>query len=416
VEQLRRLGVGRCVLQADGEPATRALVTDVIEEACASSELGVAGAHSPACDHRANGMVERAVREVKDQVRVMHCALSDKVGKVPSSNAVFDWLVIWAAEVLTGAQIGADGMTSYRRLRGRAWSPQIASFGEQVLARRARALVQGGLEPRWDPVTYLGSRWNSTEHYVSGADGLVYQVRAVRRVLEGQRWAAERVMEITGVPEDHARAGREGLPQAQAEAWPAAEEPEQPRRGVRGFHIRKEDMARHGYTRNCPRCDGYRTGRVTGTNHMEACRERFRKAFEEGGDGRVDRARQRIGDLPHGPVAADAMEEEQDGDPQPPVGPAPGGPVVAEAMEQELPAVVAPQQRQPDEMLVDMILRGASNAITPAEEVRRLCLIRGGTADEARNDIKALKARKKTIAAGKGSTCSLRPATASTWS
>jgi hypothetical protein len=45
---------------------------------------------------------------------------------VPSSNAVFDWLVIWAAEVLTGAQIGADGMTSYRRLRGRAWSHQIA--------------------------------------------------------------------------------------------------------------------------------------------------------------------------------------------------------------------------------------------------------------------------------------------------
>ncbi len=42
-------------------------------------------------------------------MRVMHCGLSDKVGKVPSSNAVFDWLVIWAAEVLTGAQIGADG-------------------------------------------------------------------------------------------------------------------------------------------------------------------------------------------------------------------------------------------------------------------------------------------------------------------
>ena len=37
VEQLRRLGVGKCVLQADGEPATRAMVKDVIEEACASS-------------------------------------------------------------------------------------------------------------------------------------------------------------------------------------------------------------------------------------------------------------------------------------------------------------------------------------------------------------------------------------------
>ena len=44
VEQLRRLGADKRVLQADGEPATRALVKDVIEEACASSALGVAGA------------------------------------------------------------------------------------------------------------------------------------------------------------------------------------------------------------------------------------------------------------------------------------------------------------------------------------------------------------------------------------
>ena len=95
-----------------------------------------------------------AVREVKDQVKVMHCALSDKVGKLPSGNAAFDWMAIWAAEVLTGAHIGADGMTSYRRLRRWAWSPQVASFGEQVLARRARALAQGGLEPGWDLSTY----------------------------------------------------------------------------------------------------------------------------------------------------------------------------------------------------------------------------------------------------------------------
>ena len=84
VEQLRRLGVGKRMLQADGEPATRAMVKDVIGEVCASSALGVAGAHSPAHDHRANGMVERAVRELKDQAGVTHCTLNDKAGKVSS--------------------------------------------------------------------------------------------------------------------------------------------------------------------------------------------------------------------------------------------------------------------------------------------------------------------------------------------
>ena len=85
---------------------------------------------------------------------------------------------------------------------------------------------------------------------------------------------------------------------------------EEPRRIVRSFHIKHDDMIRHGYTRHCPRCEGYRTGHVTGVNHTAACRTRFRELFEGAGDGRVDRARQRQGDLPEGPAAAEAMEED----------------------------------------------------------------------------------------------------------
>ncbi len=71
VDQLRRLGIGRCVLQADGEPAQRAFVKDVIEEVCRTSATGVASAHTPAHDHQSNGGVEKAVRDTKDQVRVL---------------------------------------------------------------------------------------------------------------------------------------------------------------------------------------------------------------------------------------------------------------------------------------------------------------------------------------------------------
>ncbi len=40
LDQLRRLGLGRVVLQADGEPAQRRYVKDVIEEAaCTSSPV-----------------------------------------------------------------------------------------------------------------------------------------------------------------------------------------------------------------------------------------------------------------------------------------------------------------------------------------------------------------------------------------
>jgi len=59
VAQLRRLGLGRCILQADGEPATRGFVRDIIEDVCRESTMGVAAAHSPARDHQCNGDVEK---------------------------------------------------------------------------------------------------------------------------------------------------------------------------------------------------------------------------------------------------------------------------------------------------------------------------------------------------------------------
>ena len=63
-------------------------------------------------------------------------------------------------------------------------------------------------------------------------------------------------------------------------------------------------------------------------------RERFRKLFEEKGDGLVGRAHERRGNLPDGPMAADAMEEEPGAhhDLSEPA----GAPAVADAMEQEL--------------------------------------------------------------------------------
>ena len=204
-------------------------------------------------------------------------------------------------------------------------------------------------------------------------------------------------MNVTGVPEDHAREGGAGVPPVPAEAWPAVEEPEPDRRIARGFHIKREDMVQHGYTRNCPRCDCYRTGRVTGVNHTHECRERFRKLFEEKGDGRVGRALERRGNLPDGPMAADAMEEEP-GAHHNLLEPA-GAPAIADAMEQELPDAAPseevgaqPPEKRPeeDEMIVDMFLRGASQGLSPREEVRRLRFIRGETANDAGKKITEL--------------------------
>ena len=318
VDQLRRLGLSRCILQADGEPAQRAFVKDVIEETARTTALGIASAHTPAHDHQSNGGVEKAVRDVKDQLRVMRCALARRLGVVVSlSSPVIDWLVTWAAELITGARIGHDGMTAYRRLRGRDWEPRLAEFAEQVHARRPRALLQGDVEPRWDQLTYLGSRWGSAEHWVADADVTARKVRAIRRTSLAERWSSEKVLGVTGLPDEPGcRDG--GADAARAPAVgviPHAEPDVEPPRLTRGFRIEADDLREHGYTERCAKCDALRAGRAVGTGHSAACRGRFRAIFVQREDGRVERAQgRRAGDaVAVGPEAAPEGDAEMEG-------------------------------------------------------------------------------------------------------
>ncbi len=321
LEQLRRLGLGRCVLQADGELATRSFVKDIIEGVCSESTMGVAAAHSAAYDHKSNGDIERAVREVKNQVRVMDCALTRRVGPVPSTHPVFDWMVEWAGELISGAMVGKDGMTAFRRLRGRDWQPKIAEFGEQVLARRPRAIEQQHLEPRWDPVTYLGTRWGSVEHWVATADGTATRVHTIRRVPEETRWVPDIVLNITGVPSEpnKRRELGDGPVQPAVVVVPAEHEPppraEHPVRVPRGFRIQNADLFRHGFTEHCPKCDAVRGVGVGGTYHTAACRQRFENIFTAEGDLRVQRAQARRDGAAGGPEEAEGDAPEAPEDP-----------------------------------------------------------------------------------------------------
>ena len=231
------------------------------------------------------------MRDLKDQARVMRCALVGRIGPMDIAHPVFEWMVTGAAELLTGAQVGHDGMTAYRRLRGRDWEPRLAEFAEQVLARRPRALLQGDAEPRWDMVTYLGTWWGSAEHWVADAEGTVRKVRTIRRRPLAERWDRELVMRITGVPDEPGRIGEHAAPaQQEIVVVPHPAHAPEPPRLTRGFRIGVDDLRAHGYTQQCPKCDAVRVGRSVGTGHSAACRERFRVIFTGQEDGRVERA------------------------------------------------------------------------------------------------------------------------------
>ena len=196
-----------------------------------------------------------------------------------------------------------DGMTAYRRLRGRDWAPRLVEFGEQVMARKPEAIEKShpSLQPRWDQATYLGTRWGA------GPDGAARKVSTVRRMLVDQRWSPSRISEITGTPN---RPDRQ-LPQplAPVVVVPAPDwELAQPRRKRKTFTIGNEDLREHGYTAGCPKCDALLMGREVGTAHSAQCRVRFAAIFEASGDNRVYRARLRRGEVQ--PPSEEPVEEE----------------------------------------------------------------------------------------------------------
>ena len=119
--------------------------TDTQAAASESADMhdGVPAAHSPTHSHQANGGGQKEVRDVKNQLRVMLCALTRRMGAVSTSWPLFDWLVTWSAKLLTRACVGQDGMTACRRLRRRSWEPRLAEFVEQVMARRPKGLGPG---------------------------------------------------------------------------------------------------------------------------------------------------------------------------------------------------------------------------------------------------------------------------------
>ncbi|CAK0855964.1 unnamed protein product [Prorocentrum cordatum] len=131
---IRDLGYRRLILKCDNEPATKALQKK-IEESVVGVEILPQG--PPEGDHRANGLVEAAVREVKRMCRTIRVAMELKRGeRVEDDHPILSWLPRYAAQAISKMRIGTDGKTAEMRRTGRRWRKPLAQFGEKVWFRR----------------------------------------------------------------------------------------------------------------------------------------------------------------------------------------------------------------------------------------------------------------------------------------
>jgi hypothetical protein len=97
-------------------------------------------------------------------------------------------------------EVGADGMSAYKRIKGKDFKMDVPKFGECIWFLKPKSKGRDKSRYRWEKGIWLGVRDESGEHIVGNRDGVV-KVRAIRRRgSQEDRWNWEEFQEMKGLP------------------------------------------------------------------------------------------------------------------------------------------------------------------------------------------------------------------------
>ena len=130
---------GDVIVKSDQEPALISLAEDVGRRRGAVGGGRWICEKSPVGSSASNGVAERAIQSVQQQVRVLKLALEDKWNmKIPHTHSV----VPYSAILLNRFEVGHDGKTAYERLKGKKAKVLGIAFGEMV--NGCRSILKDG--------------------------------------------------------------------------------------------------------------------------------------------------------------------------------------------------------------------------------------------------------------------------------
>ena len=288
---------GNITIKTDNEEAIKVVVSDVAKARAAAGGPGRTNIeNSKTHDSASNGVIERGNRSVEEMIRVLRSALEARLKvQVDGGHAVWPWLVEYAAFLLNRGDVGHDGKTAYERCKAKRGRMPGLEFGEQVLWRRRPIGNQlAKLTCLWEDGVYLGVKGTSGEFIIGDKKG-IWKTRTVRRRPEEDRWGAANLEMVGGVPwrtsEEDEDADGEVLRREAPEAVRMEPEEEERREEElpipRAVYLRKTDLEKHGYTKDCPGCRAVLRGAAR-MPHSAGCRKRMSEAMA--GDPRLKRA------------------------------------------------------------------------------------------------------------------------------
>ena len=301
---MREIGCefGDITMKSDNEEAIKAVVSDVVRVRAAGGPGRVNVETSKTHSSASNGMVERGIRSVQGMIRVLRSALEDRIGtKIDGEHGIWPWLVEHVAFLLNRGEVGHDGKTAYERCKAKRGKMPGIELGEKVLWRRkpiGNHLAK--LTSLWEDGIFLGVKGSSGE-FVIGTKLGVWKTRTIMRRPEEERWHAENLQMVGGVPwrtsEEDKNADGEAMSREVPEA--VRMEPEEGKEEEelvvpRNIYLKKTDFEAHGYSKDCKGCRAVLRGAAR-TPHSAECRKRMMAAMA--GDKRVERAEGRMNEF-----------------------------------------------------------------------------------------------------------------------
>ena len=295
------LGYRKVTLKADGEPALVA-----VQEAVAKRRVhDTLVENPPAHDPQANGEIERAVRDVKGQIRALKIGLEMRLREdVDARWKILEWMVPHASDVLNRFNMGKDGKTPHYRVHHKFFKAPVFEFGEQVWAKPLRETNwtkmnndpkrKLSLKSNWIEGTWVGFSSKSNEHLIVTPDGgPVLRVRTVRMRPPSERWSLTAIRGVQATPDvPNPKDGNQQRIETErntkgidfgAESGKniqdksqASDEPKH----VRDFKITNAHLEEFGFTPGCPGCDAKRHGTAR-RGHNAHCRVRIEDAIKE---------------------------------------------------------------------------------------------------------------------------------------
>ena len=215
------LGYRDVVIKCDQEPAIKDLQRDIREEVW--KELKQAAEDikeskgdgrvivengdslmlesSPVGESQSNGVIERAIQSVQEQVRAIKNTIEEEAKmKIGSKSHIWPWLIEYAAFTLYAFKIDDDdGLTAMERTRGKTTHQTVVAFGERVMYKPSKTVRIEKAEPRWEDVLWLGIIPQTHEHVICTCRGVI-KCRAIPAMEESKKFDKEMVENMQGLP------------------------------------------------------------------------------------------------------------------------------------------------------------------------------------------------------------------------